>query len=114
MTQPNNSAHSTPAAPLMQHKRKAPSSTPTTSLYDRLFKRSRTTVKMSDATPAEKSAADETKKKPNASLETSRKKEIKSRLRAEAGREIRPLAVGTLAMMASALANQGESVLPLL
>ena len=67
---------------------------------------------MSEATPAEKSAtAEETKMKPKIAMETSRKKEIKSRLRAEAGREIRPLAVGTLAMMASALANQGESVL---
>ena len=110
MTQPNDSAYSTPAAPLMQHKRKAPSSTPTTSLYDRLFKRSRTT-EMSDATPDKKS---ETKKKPKIAMETSRKKEIKSRLRAEAGREIRPLAVGTLAMMASALANQGESIRSLL
>ena len=41
-------------------------------------------------------------------LDKLRKKEIKSRLNAEAGREIRPLAVGTLAMMGSALANQGE------
>ena len=49
-------------------------------------------------------------KKKKAMLDKSRKKEIKSRLNAEAGREIRPLAVGTLAMMGSALANQGERV----
>ena len=42
------------------------------------------------------------------SLEKARKREIKARLNAEASREIRPLAVGTVAMMASALANQGE------
>jgi hypothetical protein len=36
------------------------------------------------------------------------KKEIKRRLRREALREIRPLAVGTLAMIGSALCNQGE------
>lgn len=45
---------------------------------------------------------------PKAKLEKSRKKEIKARLNAEAGKEIRPLAIGTVAMMASALANQGE------
>lgn len=55
---------------------------------------------------ADVAAAAAAKKKPT--LEKSRKKEIKSRLNAEAGREIRPLAVGTVAMMASALANQGE------
>ena len=43
-----------------------------------------------------------------AALDKSRKKEVKSRLNIEASREIRPLAVGTVAMMASALANQGE------
>jgi hypothetical protein len=42
------------------------------------------------------------------SLEKSRKKEVKQRLNAEASKEIRPLAVGTLAMMVSALSNQGR------
>ena len=37
------------------------------------------------------------------------KKEIKRRLRREALQEIRPLAVGTLAMIGSALCNQGKS-----
>jgi len=43
-------------------------------------------------------------KKP--SLEKSRKKEVKARLNEEASKEIRPLAIGTAAMMASALSNQ--------
>ncbi len=42
------------------------------------------------------------------SLEASRKKEVKARLNDEASKDIRPLAVGTLAMMASALSNQGR------
>ncbi|KAL7535214.1 hypothetical protein ACHAXR_006345 [Thalassiosira sp. AJA248-18] len=50
------------------------------------------------------SAASAKKTKPL--LDKSRKKEVKERLNAEANREIRPLAVGTLAMMASALSNQ--------
>lgn len=37
------------------------------------------------------------------------KREIKRRLRREALQEIRPLAVGTLAMIGSALCNQGKS-----
>ena len=37
------------------------------------------------------------------------KKEIKRRLRREALQEIRPLAVGTFAMIGSALCNQGKS-----
>ncbi|KAL7518669.1 hypothetical protein ACHAWX_003479 [Stephanocyclus meneghinianus] len=45
-------------------------------------------------------------KSSKSSLEKARKREIKARLNAEASREIRPLAVGTVAMMASALANQ--------
>ena len=50
---------------------------------------------------------DASAKKTN-SLEASRKKEVKARLNDEASRDIRPLAVGTLAMMASALSNQGR------
>lgn len=42
------------------------------------------------------------------SLKKSRKNEVKQRLNAEASNEIRPLAVGTLAMMVSALSNQGR------
>ncbi|KAL9183658.1 hypothetical protein ACHAXT_004514 [Thalassiosira profunda] len=52
-----------------------------------------------------KSAVGGKKKKP--ALAKARKREVKARLNAEAGREMRPLAVGTLAMMASALSNQG-------
>ena len=51
-------------------------------------------------------AAMENKTKPT--LEKSRKKEVKKRLNAEASREIRPLAIGTFAMMALALSNQGR------
>jgi hypothetical protein len=102
-----------------QHKRKT-EATPT--LFDRLFKRSRTSKqpasssseKQTDMTNASKSeSAGDTAPKAKSSkpwLEKSRKKEIKSRLNEEASREIRPLAVGTVAMMASALANQGELV----
>ncbi len=43
-------------------------------------------------------------KKP--SLEKSRKKEVKKRLNAEASKDTVPLAIGTVAMMASALSNQ--------
>ncbi len=42
------------------------------------------------------------------SLEASRKKEVKARLNDEASKDILSLAVGTLAMMASALSNQGR------
>ena len=49
-----------------------------------------------------------TEKKTKPTLEKSRKKEVKERLNAEASREIRPLAIGTFAMMASALSNRGR------
>jgi hypothetical protein len=95
------------------HKRK--NLDPPSTLFDRLFKRSRTdkhasanTNKSNTMTESKSKSAGEAKAKPT--LEKSRKKEIKSRLNAEAGREIRPLAVGTVAMMASALANQGEFI----
>ena len=48
------------------------------------------------------------KKSKPLSLDKSRKKEVKQRLNAEASKEIRPLAVGTMAMMVSALSNQGR------
>ena len=57
-----------------------------------------------------KSAADGKAAKKKPTLEKSRRKEVKGRLNAEASREIRPLAVGTLAMMASALSNQGMCI----
>ena len=86
------------------------------SLIDLIFgpkrKRSRTTGV--DASVDCKMAKDNTKedgasaKKTKPSLEKSRKKEVKARLNDEASKEIRSLAVGTLAMMASALANQGR------
>ena len=47
------------------------------------------------------------KKKSKPSLDKSRRKEVKRRLNEEANKEIVPLAVGTLAMMGSALSNQG-------
>ncbi len=47
-------------------------------------------------------------KKPMPSLKKSRREELMQRLKAEASEEIRPLAVGTLAMMISALSNQGR------
>lgn len=61
-------------------------------------------IKMTDKNDAE------TAKKSNSmmvSLDKSRKKEVKDRLNEEASKEMRTLAVGTLAMMASALSNQG-------
>ena len=48
------------------------------------------------------------KKTKKPSLDKARRKEVKQRLNEEASKDIRPLAVGTLAMMASALSNQGE------
>jgi hypothetical protein len=56
-------------------------------------------IKMTDKNDAEK--------KSKSMLDKSRKKEVKGRLNEEASKEMRTLAVGTLAMMASALSNQG-------
>ena len=88
------------------------------SFFDRLFgpksKRARTIDAKSNANISSEMANDKTKgdgasaKTAKPSLDKSRKKEVKERLNAEASREIRPLAVGTLAMMASALSNQGR------
>lgn len=58
-------------------------------------------IKMTDKNDAE------TVKKSKSMLDKSRKKEVKGRLNEEASKEMRTLAVGTLAMMASALSNQG-------
>jgi len=58
-------------------------------------------IKMTDKNDAE------TAKKSKSMLDKSRKKEVKGRLNEEASKEMRTLAVGTLAMMASALSNQG-------
>lgn len=84
------------------------------SLFDRLFgpKTKRAKPKSPESNSDSKMANGNTKKdganvntaKP--SLDKSRKNEVKSRLNAEANMEIRPLALGTLAMMASALSNQ--------
>lgn len=77
------------------------------SLLDRLFsprtKRARIESTTSNDT---KMVANGKTTKP--SMDKSRRKEVKKRLNDEASKEIRPLAVGTMAMMASALANQGE------
>ena len=61
--------------------------------------------KMSDDTNKREGAS---VKKTKPSLEKSRKKEVKARLNDEASKEIPSLTVGTLAMMASALSNQGR------
>jgi hypothetical protein len=104
----------TPCSENKQHKRKS-HSPPT--LFDRLFKRTRTDndnktidskTKGQDKMTKPAAGTDSKAKANKPSLEKARKKEIKSRLNEEASREIRPLAVGTVAMMASALANQGQ------
>ena len=78
------------------------------SLLDRLFSPRTKRARISNDTKMAKTTKnnDVGKKKP--SLDKSRRKEVKKRLNDEASKEIRPLAVGTMAMMASALANQGE------
>ena len=78
------------------------------SLLDRFFpkvKRARRTE--SNSTKMTKVITDN-KKKSKPSLDKSRRKEVKRRLNEEANKEIVPLAVGTLAMMGSALSNQGK------
>lgn len=85
------------------------------SFLDRIFtKRAKTTSERSASNSIRRkmstnneTQANGTAKKTKPSLDKSRKKEVKERLNAEASKEIRPLAVGTLAMMASALSNQG-------
>eukprot|EP00569_Conticribra_weissflogii_P007293 CAMPEP_0171329694 /NCGR_PEP_ID=MMETSP0878-20121228/1474_1 /TAXON_ID=67004 /ORGANISM="Thalassiosira weissflogii, Strain CCMP1336" /LENGTH=662 /DNA_ID=CAMNT_0011829795 /DNA_START=214 /DNA_END=2202 /DNA_ORIENTATION=- len=59
-------------------------------------------AKVSDANS--KTIAKKDARKP--SLDKARRKEVKTRLNSEARGEIRPLAIGTLAMMGSALSNQ--------
>ena len=61
-------------------------------------------IKMTDKNDAETAKKS---KSMMVSLDKSRKKEVKGRLNEEASKEMRALAVGTLAMMASALSNQG-------
>lgn len=108
----------------LHHKRK--STEFGQSFFGRLFgpklKRARTTAeregsngnKMADsktAAGASSKAKDCKNAKKDAqkpSLDKSRRKEVKSRLNAEASKDIRPLAIGTLAMMGSALSNQGK------
>ena len=79
------------------------------SLLDRLFspRTKRARISSNDTKMAKTTKNNDVgKKKP--SLDKSRRKEVKKRLNDEASKEIRPLAVGTMAMMASALANQGK------
>jgi hypothetical protein len=74
------------------------------------IKRKRAAVVVADIKMTNKNDADETAKKSKSiivSLDKSRKKEVKDRLNEEARKEMRTLAVGTLAMMVSALSNQG-------
>jgi len=82
-------------------------------LFDRLFgpkhKRARigATSEIGSNMADEKNTGDGTRgKTTKPSLDKSRKKQVKKRLNAEAKKDIRPLAVGSLAMMASALSNQ--------
>lgn len=65
-------------------------------------------IKMTDKNDAETAKKSKSKM---VSLDKSRKKEVKARLNEEASKEMRALAVGTLAMMASALSNQGMLLL---
>lgn len=58
---------------------------------------------------AEENPPSSGKEAADASARKQWKKEIKRRLRREALQETRPLAVGTLAMIGSALCNQGKS-----
>jgi hypothetical protein len=72
------------------------------------IKRKRAVIE--DIKMTNKNDAAETAKKSKSmvlSLDKSRTKEVKDRLNTEARKEMRTLAVGTLAMMASALSNQG-------
>jgi hypothetical protein len=86
------------------------------SFIDLIFspKHKRSKTSGAEASVDRKMADDGTKregatvKKTKPSLEKSRKKEVKARMNDEASKEIRSLAVGTLAMMASALSNQGR------
>ncbi|KAL7548948.1 hypothetical protein ACHAWF_012210 [Thalassiosira exigua] len=80
------------------------------SLIDRFVgpnpRRSKRSRSVDNADANGKAMAKATSSKVDGALDKSRKKEVKKRLNDEASREIRPLAVGTLAMMASALSNQ--------
>ena len=83
------------------------------SFLDRFFgpksKRARTdSANNNDNKNMKDESTDKKTKKP--SLDKARRKEVKQRLNEEASKDIRPLAVGTLAMMASALSNQGEFI----
>lgn len=72
------------------------------SLLDRFFPKVKRT-----RTESNTNMTTDNKKKSKPSLDKSRRKEVKRRLNEEANKEIIPLAVGTLAMMGSALSNQG-------
>ena len=80
------------------------------SFLDRFFppksKRAKIDMKSSNVANGKADSANKTGSKSKPTLEKSRKKEIKERLNAEVKKEIRPLALGTCAMLASALSNQ--------
>lgn len=86
------------------------------SFYDRLFskpaKRAKTskgaTTADSKMTLNNAEAGTEANAKKSSKLDKKRKKDVKERLNEEARSERYPLAIGTVAMMASSLANQGR------
>ena len=87
------------------------------SLFDCLFRPQHKRARITATSELDSNMSDKKKKGDEASaktkkptLDTTRKREVKERLNAEAKKDIRPLAVGTLAMMASALSNQGRFV----
>ena len=88
--------------------RKANNNTITNTQQKTSIKRKRAVV-VEDIKMTDKNDAETAKKSKSmmVSLDKSRKKEVKGRLNEEASKEMRALAVGTLAMMASALSNQG-------
>ena len=86
------------------------------SFYDRLFSKQAKRAKTSKgATAADNKMAGKNTEagtaanaKKSSKLDKKRKKDVKERLNAEARSERYPLAIGTAAMMASSLANQGR------
>jgi len=77
------------------------------SLLDRFFPKVKRARRTESNTNIMTKVITDNKKKSKPSLDKSRRKEVKRRLNGEANKEIIPLAVGTLAMMGSALSNQG-------
>jgi len=77
------------------------------SLLDRFFPKVKRARRTENNSTIMTKVITDNKKKSKPSLDKSRRKEVKRRLNGEANKEIIPLAVGTLAMMGSALSNQG-------